>query len=459
MTGQTRAPPPAVHIDPHGIVIPEAHGWLQRKAMRDLTQWMSIGRPGAQRRIPVLLYSTVPGGGLAVPSAWFRSQNVPYTDSRKFPAISLTFHGTLRDDQSRAVSTVYDRLVQDGSATMVMRTGGGKTVCALALTQRLGLKTLILVHKTFLMKQWIDRISQFIPGANVTTISGSVHDTSGDIVLGMFQTFSSQSHSIHGDFGLVIVDEAHHVAADTFKRVMLRGSQKYTLGLSATPTRADGLDITYLTGDRVDIEPGSASTTVDTSRITVEVRKYTCNAYLAPPPLTKSGDINYSAMVSTLASIHERTVFLCSLVESRRVPTLVLTHRRQHVTDILTILATEKRIDAAPFVPGVRDVPMSRIVVSTYQYASEGFDRSDLECLVMATPIKSTTQAIGRVCRQMHRADHAPLIIDIQDQWSVFIAGGAARRREYAARGYTVMVKSPQSRDQSSRGSMFMDDS
>ena len=444
----------SLEIRPHGIIIPKTHDALQRKAIRDLTQWMITGRPGAQRRIPVTLYTRTVDGGLYVPSAWFRCQNIPYTETTVPKSVSLTFSGALRDTQTEAVSTAYTRLMDDGSATMVMRTGGGKTVCALALAHRLGLKTLILVHKTFLMNQWIERISQFLPGTNVTTVSGRVRDVSGDIVVGMFQTFTSAGIPVSGDVGLVIIDEAHHVAAQTFKNVMLRGSQKYTLGLSATPQRTDGLDIASLTGEMIDTQTPAA---LDTSRITVDIYRYTCDTFRSVPPTTKTGDINYSAMVSTLASLKDRTAWICSLIESTDRPTLILTHRRQHVEDMIAYFKT-KHIPAEAFIPGVRDVPTSRIVVSTYQYASEGFDRHDLSCLVMATPIKSTTQSIGRICRSMHDESHTPLVIDIQDQWSVFLAGGAARRREYASRGYTVMVKR-KPRDEPSRGSLFVEDS
>jgi len=357
------------------------------------------------------------------------------------------------------VSKVTEVIQRDGAATMVVQTGGGKTVCALAISKALNVKTLVLVHKTFLMDQWVDRIRQFVPNARVTTINGKQKDCSGDIVVAMFQTMYSQHLEIDGSIGLVIVDEAHHVAAKTFTSVMLRGSQQYTLGLSATPDRKDGLDIVPLTGYLVESDSSDASRMEERSRITVNIYKYSCDAFLSNPPRSRTGDVNYTSMVSILTSVSERTAWICSLLQNIQKPTLILTHRRQHVKDIHQT-CTGLGLDVDMFVPGIKDVPTSRIVVSTYQYASEGFDRQDLECLVMATPIKTTTQAVGRVCRNMQHGGHAPLIIDIHDQWSVFIASGTKRRREYAAQGYTVYVNSyRERRDEPSRGSMFLDES
>lgn len=423
----------------HGIIIPNAHDALQRKAKRDLTQWIIVGRPGQQRKIPVRLYVVEPGVGMRVPVAWFRQQHVPIHGDIVFDTRRFDFTGTLRPEQETNVSKTVDMLQKDGSATLVMQTGGGKTVCALAILAQTRARTLVLVHKTFLLEQWVSRITQFIRGVKVTKISGKVRDNSGDIVLGMFQTFVSSGLPIDPSFGLVIVDEAHHVAAETFTNVMLRGSQRYTLGLSATPERKDGLDISPLTGDFVD--GNVSSRTFDPSRIVVEIHKYTCDAFTSNTMLTKRGDVNYSAMVTHLTTIGERTDFICSLIQTTKKPTIVLSHRRDHVIDICT-RAKNMGVDIEAFLPGARNAPPNKVIVSTYQYASEGFDRKDLECLIMATPIQTFKQAIGRICREMHVQAHKPVVIDIQDQWGVFVNGGAKRRREYGASGYTIFVKS-----------------
>lgn len=429
-----------IPIHPRGVVIPKAYETIQRKAKRDLTQWLFTGPPGSRRKVPVYLFVHHQDGSIRVPCAWFYMQRFRYVRNVLHTSVRMQFNGSLREEQKQHVTKVIDVLCNEGASTMVMRTGGGKTVCALFIASVLGVKTLILVHKTFLLDQWLDRIHHFVPGIKTSVVSGPRRDMHGDIVVGMFQTYSRQSIDIHEDIGLVIVDEAHHVAASTFTQVMLRGSQKYTLGLSATPERQDGLDISPLTGDYVEHDAFHIKHTMDMSRVTVYIYKYSCDMYTEQPPVTRSGTVNYSSMVGKLVENTKRTTYICSLIRAITKPCLILTHRRTHVNDIVKTLR-DYELDAQEFIPGKRDVPDSMFVVSTYQYASEGFDRKDLECLVMATPCKTTTQAIGRICRNMENIQHDPEVIDIQDQWSVFISSGMKRRCEYRETKYTVFVK------------------
>eukprot|EP01087_Luapelamoeba_hula_P012623 TRINITY_DN3528_c0_g1_i4.p1 TRINITY_DN3528_c0_g1~~TRINITY_DN3528_c0_g1_i4.p1 ORF type:complete len:732 (-),score=179.31 TRINITY_DN3528_c0_g1_i4:8-2203(-) len=136
---------------------------------------------------------------------------------------------------------------------------GGKTVCALSLISSIGRKTLVVVHKEFLMNQWQERITQFLPNARVGCIRQSKTDVDRkDIVLGMLHSLSMRDYidSILGEFEHVIFDECHHIATRVFSQVMYRvKNARYLLGLSATPKRRDGLsyvlhwflgDIVYL---------------------------------------------------------------------------------------------------------------------------------------------------------------------------------------------------------------------
>lgn len=126
---------------------------------------------------------------------------------------------------------------------MSLPCGAGKTVIALYLAQKLGFKTLVLVHKTFLQDQWIDRAKSFTT-AKIGIIRQSTIDTKDkDIVVGMIQSISMKSYDkeVFRDFGFIIVDECHHIASRVFSRALYKTGCNYTLGLSATPKRQDGL--------------------------------------------------------------------------------------------------------------------------------------------------------------------------------------------------------------------------
>jgi superfamily II DNA or RNA helicase len=122
--------------------------------------------------------------------------------------------------------------------------GKGKTVMALYILAQLRRKTLVVVHKSFLMNQWIERIEQFLPGARVGRIQGQIVDIDDkDIVLGMLQSLSMKEYpdSMFQSFGLTIVDECHHISSEVFCRSLQKIITMHTLGLSATMERKDGL--------------------------------------------------------------------------------------------------------------------------------------------------------------------------------------------------------------------------
>ena len=122
--------------------------------------------------------------------------------------------------------------------------GRGKTVMALKIISLIQKKTLIIVHKEFLMNQWIERIEEFIPDASVGKIQGPVFDVENkDIVIGMLQTlydkeFPSGSFDC---FGMTIVDEVHRIGSEQFSKTLFKTVTPYMLGISATVDRKDNL--------------------------------------------------------------------------------------------------------------------------------------------------------------------------------------------------------------------------
>ena len=103
---------------------------------------------------------------------------------------------------------------------------------------------MIIVHKEFLLRQWLERIEQFLPTARVGKIQWSVIDIiDKDIVIGMLQSLSMKDYpeKLFDDFGFTIYDEVHHIGAQVFSRALFRNVSQYSLGLSATMKRKDGL--------------------------------------------------------------------------------------------------------------------------------------------------------------------------------------------------------------------------
>ena len=124
--------------------------------------------------------------------------------------INIKFIGDLRDHQKPTVKKYIDHALKEGGGLLELHTGYGKTVCGLKIIAVLGVKALIIVHKEFLLRQWVERIEQFLPDAKVGKIQGSKIDVEGkDIVIGMLQSLSMKDYDIKlfNQFGLTIVDE------------------------------------------------------------------------------------------------------------------------------------------------------------------------------------------------------------------------------------------------------------
>ena len=158
--------------------------------------------------------------------------------------IKLKFGGSLRDYQDNVIKTVVPKIKNQEGGIISLPPGRGKTVIACKLISELKKKTLVVVHKTFLLNQWKNRIEQFLPKARVGIVQGTTMDVEDkDIVIGMLQSLSMKDYdnSIFDNFGLVIYDEVHHLSAETFSKALPKVATKYLLGLSATPNRKDGL--------------------------------------------------------------------------------------------------------------------------------------------------------------------------------------------------------------------------
>ena len=163
---------------------------------------------------------------------------------KKGESININFNGKLRDYQERIVNKYVDYVKDEGGGLLEIDTGMGKTIMALNIISKLNVKTLIIVHKEFLVDQWIERIQEFLPEASIGKIQGKKIDIEGkSIVIGMLQSLSMKSYDLDtfDSFGFTVIDEVHHLGAEVFCQALFKIVTRYVLGLSATMDRKDGL--------------------------------------------------------------------------------------------------------------------------------------------------------------------------------------------------------------------------
>ena len=205
MSGQTR-------LTREGYLVPKSHIAMIETCRSEL-RVQPVEKGAVQTPKAFDVYKET-DSFLIVPKFWgIQTFGQPHTDdltgSLNVQPITLQFQGTLREslNQPEAAMRVLAQLKSHGGGVLSLPTGHGKTMMALYIASKLGVKTLIVVHKAFLMDQFTERIRTCFPTARVTYIRGNVIDTSGDIVIAMIQTLISREYrDIYSSFGFLVVD-------------------------------------------------------------------------------------------------------------------------------------------------------------------------------------------------------------------------------------------------------------
>ena len=154
--------------------------------------------------------------------------------------IDTNFIGVLTPEQQEAVG----KLLENSTGILSATTGFGKTVVAASLIAKRNVNTLIIVHRKQLIEQWKERLNVFLDkGILIGQIGGGKNKQTYSIDIATIQSLNYKGE-IKDDvtkYGQIIVDECHHISAISFEKVMKKVEAKYVCGLTATPTRKDGL--------------------------------------------------------------------------------------------------------------------------------------------------------------------------------------------------------------------------
>ena len=232
-----------------------------------------------------------------------------------YKKINLKFKGELRDKQKPVVEKYLNHVKGGGGGLLALHTGFGKTILALNIISKLKVKTLIIVHKEFLLRQWVERIEQFLPKAKVGKIQAKIIDVEDkDIVICMLQSLSMKEYptALFKEYGLTIVDECHHISSEVFSRALFKVVTKYMLGLSATVKRKDGLTyvIKMFLGELVcKIERKGED------KVTVKGLEYkTDDIEFNQVMLDFRGRVKYSSMIKKICEFNSRSEFILTVI-------------------------------------------------------------------------------------------------------------------------------------------------
>lgn len=361
--------------------------------------------------------------------------------------MDVPFSGTLNPGQERAADACVTTLGDVGGGMLVLPCGYGKTIVALYIAHRMRMRTLVLVHKTFLVEQWRERVAAFLPGASVGKIQANVVDANVDVCIAMVHSMASRNYDpgVLDTFGLLIVDEAHHMSAPYFSTALRKLRCARILALSATPERKDGL--THL----LFWSMGPIAHRIERRPEALDVYVVNYNGGQRREIRTRDGLICMPKMVNDMVDDCDRNMLIARAIaklheRDRRI--IVLSDRVGHLCKLHGLfveLVGEDAREAAAFYIGKtsaedRETASHRSpIFSTYAMAKEGLDIPTLDTLVFATPKGDVEQSIGRIQRPC-AAKQVPLVVDIADHWSVFRNLRFKRCAHYNTMKYAVTV-------------------
>ncbi|EFF5411768.1 DEAD/DEAH box helicase family protein [Escherichia coli] len=363
---------------------------------------------------------------------------------------NAVFTGNLRAEQEEAVSA----LLRYDTGVLCAPTAFGKTVTAAAVIARRKVNTLILVHRTELLKQWQERLAVFLQaGDSIGIIGGGKHKPCGNIDIAVVQSISrhGEVEPLVRNYGQIIVDECHHIGAVSFSAILKETNARYLLGLTATPIRRDGLHpvIFMYCGA---IRHTAARPKESLHNLEVLTRSRFTSGHLP-------SDARIQDIFREIALDHDRTVAIAeeamkAFGQGRKV--LVLTERTDHLDDIASVMNTLK---LSPFVlhsrlskkkptmliSGLNALPPDspRILLSTGRLIGEGFDHPPLDTLILAMPVswKGTLQQYAGRLHREHTGKSDVRIIDFVDTaYPVLLRMWDKRQRGYKAMGYRIVA-------------------
>lgn len=381
--------------------------------------------------------------------------------------INIKFNGKLRDNQMEIANICIEKAKEHGGGILQLPCGSGKTIILIYIASVLGLKTLVVTHKSFLQEQWIERFTEFTDARIGLIRQDKIITKEKDIVVAMLHSISMIDYDmdIFNDFGIVIYDEVHHLGARVFSNALFKTGFKYLFGLSATPQRSDGMmkiinwfigDILYKM-DRIEDKNVEVKSFIYETNETNFIEKKT---FIRGKGILK---VNLPSSLTCLSKVISRNLFIIQIIDAimknpkRKV--LVLSARLEHLNNIKEQIdkniqenvnnnVFEKDEYKTFYYIGANTQKERRmaelegdIIFATYDMASEALDIPRMNTIVMMTPPiskKMFVQSIGRCMRQQNVLIN-PLIIDIMDQLSIYEKLAKTRTEYYNKYKYTNM--------------------
>ena len=381
--------------------------------------------------------------------------------------ITVKFKGELREEQKAAITSLTAR----NNGILNATTAFGKTVTAIGLIAERKVNTLILVHTKALLDQWKFRLEEFLqidfteddlpkkrgrkkafsPFGTLDSKGNSLH---GKIVIALMQSCleDSEVKPFVRDYGMLIVDECHHVSAVNFERILKYANARYVYGLTATSIRKDGHQpIIFMQCGPIRYSADAKTQMTSQAFTRLLVPRFTSYRELTDEKST------YVRMIQKMAEEENRNRLIiedvCKALKEGR-SSIVLTGLTAHVETlasalaphckhVVTLIGSESAKGKRQKMEYLQNIPPSEqlVIVATGKYVGEGFDYPRLDTLFLALPV-SWKGIIAQYAGRLHREYPGKKEVWIYDYIDIRVpmcdVMYKRRLRGYASIGYQI---------------------
>ena len=370
--------------------------------------------------------------------------------------IDYKFNGKLSKKQGKAMND----LISHETGVLCATTGFGKTVIGAKIISELKTNTLVIVNRNNLLDQWKERLSYFldINKKEIGQCGASKEILNGKLDVASFQSLFKKDNleELVKNYGLVIVDECHHVAAFSFEKVLKAIRSKYVYGLTATPTRKDGWHkIIYMQCGDIRVRVSNKELKQNKEMEHTVIVKKTNYKYI---PNDEKDKILISEILNDMChNVFRNSMIIEDIkkcIAEGRIP-IVLTERVEHLKilkeglDELNIpiviykgnMGKKKTKEIHDIIKEADENNKPRIILATSSSIGEGFDDSRLDTLFLSMPVSwkgRIIQYVGRLHRE-HEDKEKVVVYDYLDNMKILEKMYNRRLKGYKIAGYEII--------------------
>lgn len=380
---------------------------------------------------------------------------IKLTDKRnKGKKLDIYFNGKLREEQELALH----KMLEYDTGILHAPTGFGKTVICCKMIAERKTNTLIITHTLQLLDQWKDRLKEFLDIDEVGQLGGGKNNITNKVDIASIKSLwnNGKFNDIVKNYGMIIIDECHHLAAFTYENAVNTVNAKYVYGVTATPKRENGHTpiIKMQCGD---------------IRYEVDFRKFNKDLNIPMKVYVKNNHLSFVNKEITDYTINEiNNLIVKDIIRSEKIikdvkeefskgkNILVLTERIEHMeyfekklseitNNVFTYhggLGKKLLKEYGILKENINENNENKIIIATGSYIGEGFDDSSLDVLFLTMPISGITKVIqytGRLHRKNKDKEEIIVYDYVDDNFRQTRNMFEKRKRTYEKLGYEII--------------------